>query len=66
MPEIISNKNLKRGRIAADNATTGVSKGHKEGFNKVALSTTSSDESAPPPVPAASSNDPAAPVPRKT
>lgn len=44
MAEIISDKSLKRGRIAADNATTGVSKGHDKEFNKIELSTTSPDK----------------------
>jgi hypothetical protein len=48
MRETISKKSLKRGRVAADHATTGVSAGHDKGFNKVEPSTTSPDKIAPP------------------
>lgn len=44
--EKISAKDLREGRVAADNATTGVSRGHEEGFNKVEAHTTSPNEPA--------------------
>lgn len=42
--EKISREDLREGRAMADNATTGVSKGHDKGFNEVKLHTTSPDK----------------------
>jgi len=47
MRENISKEDLKRGRVGADNASTGVSAGHDEGFNEVEQATTSPNDSAP-------------------